>query len=297
METKYFRLIKTIAEEGNMANSAKRLFLTHSALSHQLRELEERLGFKVFDRKRNTWQLTEEGIELHKLSVEVLDTIDKGFEKIDYIKSGEKGKIRIGTKCYYFINHLLTFIKKMNKIYPEIEVEIVDDFTKDSFEKIMDNELDIAITQNKSFDSNLLSKELFQEEIFAFAHKNHFFNTKKYIDVRHFSDVQLFIQSNPLDSDFIYSHFLKPNNVTPKKVTTISMTEIALGLVNNNEGVICKPKWALEPFKGFDNIVSKKIGKNGLHRTHFLTIREEDKNKKYISDFISNFEEEFCCKV
>ena len=61
MELKYFRLIKAIEEEGSLANSSERLFLTQSALSHQLRELEERLGFKVFHRTRNKWKLTQEG--------------------------------------------------------------------------------------------------------------------------------------------------------------------------------------------------------------------------------------------
>ena len=41
MELKYFRLIKTIAEEGNIANSSDKLFLTQSALSHQLREIDD----------------------------------------------------------------------------------------------------------------------------------------------------------------------------------------------------------------------------------------------------------------
>ncbi|MEM9833885.1 MAG: LysR family transcriptional regulator [Bacteroidota bacterium] len=45
MELKYFRLIKTIAEQGNIANSSEQLFLTQSALSHQLREMEDRLGW------------------------------------------------------------------------------------------------------------------------------------------------------------------------------------------------------------------------------------------------------------
>jgi LysR family transcriptional regulator for metE and metH len=65
MELKHFRLIKTIAEEGSLANSSEKLFLTQSALSHQLREMEERLGFKVFFRSRNKWKLSEQGQELY----------------------------------------------------------------------------------------------------------------------------------------------------------------------------------------------------------------------------------------
>ncbi|MDO7173725.1 LysR family transcriptional regulator [Mariniflexile sp. AS56] len=297
MEIKYFRLIKTIAEEGNMANSSRRLFLTQSALSHQLRELEERLGFKVFYRKRNTWELTEEGIELHKLAIKVLDTIDKGFEKIDFIKNGTKGAIRIGTECYFFYQRLLAFIKKMDILYPEIEVDIILDASNHPLKKILENELDIAIVHDKPCEEALFSQELFEDEIFAFAHKEHFFNTKDFVDVQQFKEAHLLIHAYPLDSIFVYSQFLKPNNVEPEQITAIPMTEVALEMVNSNMGVICKPKWALEPFKGFEDIVAKRIGKYGLKRTHFLTIRKEDKHKKYINDFISNFEEEFCFSI
>lgn len=293
MEIKYFRLIKTIAEEGNMANSSRRLFLTQSALSHQLRELEERIGFKVFYRKRNTWELTEEGAELHKLAVKVLDTIDKGFEKIDSIKNGTKGSIRIGTGCYSFYKRLLEFIKRMGVLYPELKIDIVLDLSKHPFDKILDNELDIAITHDKPKDESLFSKELFQEEIFAFVHKEHFFNTKEFVEAKQFEDTQLLIHSYPLEAVFIYSHYLKPNNVEPEQITAIPMTEIALEMVNANLGVICKPKWILDTFKDFKDIIPKRIGKYGLMRTHYLTIRNEDKPKTYVKDFISNFEEEF----
>jgi len=78
MEIKYFRLIKTIAEEGSIANSSEKLFLTQSALSHQLKELEEQLGFKVFHRSRNKWKLTDEGTELYTLGNTILNNIEKG---------------------------------------------------------------------------------------------------------------------------------------------------------------------------------------------------------------------------
>jgi LysR family transcriptional regulator for metE and metH len=53
------------------------------------------------------------------------------------------------------------------------------------------------------------------------------------------------------------------------------------------------PKWALKSFKLSDELVYKRIGKNGLKRSHFLVIRKSDITKKYIQDFISNFTDEF----
>ena len=140
----------------------------------------------------------------------------------------------------------------------------------------------------------LFCKELFEDEIFAFVHKDHFFNTKAYVSVEQFRQAHLIIHSYPLDSVFIYKHLLKPNYVEPENITAIPLTEIALEMVNANMGVMCKPKWALEPFKDFKDIVVKPIGEHGLKRSHFLTVRKSDRQKKYINDFISNFEEEFC---
>ena len=57
--------------------------------------------------------------------------------------------------------------------------------------------------------------------------------------------------------------------------------------------VMCAPKWQLNPFKLSKELVFKRIGKNGLKRTHYLVVKKELRNKKYIHDFISNFEEDY----
>ena len=93
MEIKYFKLIKSITEEGSIANSAEKLFLTQSALSHQLKELETQLGVKVFHRKRNEWELTNEGKELYKLGCKIISQIDSGLHNIQQLKEGTKGTI------------------------------------------------------------------------------------------------------------------------------------------------------------------------------------------------------------
>jgi len=99
MGVKYFKLIKTIAEEGNIARSSEKLFLTQSALSHQLRELEEQIGFKVFIRDRGAWKLTSEGEELYKLSTEVIQTPDDGLDRIQPLRDPSKVMIRMGKEC------------------------------------------------------------------------------------------------------------------------------------------------------------------------------------------------------
>tara|TARA_B110001452_G_scaffold265390_1_gene269937 strand:+ start:1029 stop:1496 length:468 start_codon:yes stop_codon:yes gene_type:complete len=155
MEIKYFRLIKTIAEEGSIANSAEKLFLTQSALSHQLRELEERLGFKVFLRTRNKCKLTDEGIELYKLGNTILESIEKGFQNIEHLRTGSVGTIKVSTECYSFYQGLFAFIQKMGLLYPDINVDLILEATHQPIPKILSNEIDIAIITSKPENETL----------------------------------------------------------------------------------------------------------------------------------------------
>ena len=294
MELKYLRLVKTIAEEGSIANSADKLFLTQSALSHQLRDLEERLGFKVFIRKRNKWDLTEEGSELYKLANSIMDTLSKGFKSIEQIKTGSAGSVRVSTECYSFYQGLSGFIQKMGLLYPEMKVDLVLEATHQPIVKILSGEIDIAIVTSKPINESLDSLEIYEDEIFALMHNEHILSDQDFLTVNNFADIHLIIHSFPLETVSVYESYLKPNKVTPYKISAIPLTEVALEMVEANMGVICMPKWALKSFNLSENLMFKRIGKNGLKRMHYLVCRKKDKPKKYINDFISNFEEDFC---
>ncbi|WP_139957863.1 LysR family transcriptional regulator [Flavicella sediminum] len=293
MEIKYFKLIKTIVEEGNLANSAGRLFLTQSALSHQLKELELQLGFKVFFRKRSNWELTEEGAELYKLGNSILENIETGLQNIKKIQAGSIGIIKVSTECYSFYHGFPKFIQKMGFLYPEIEVDLALESTHHPINKLVSNEIDIAIVTAKPTDESLVSIPFFEDEVFAILHKENLMNNVKTMLPEHFTNSHLIIHSYPLETVSVYEIFLKPQKIQPNKISAIPLTQVALEMIDANIGVMCMPKWALKSFKLPDTIVFKKLGKTGLKRKHYLVVRKPDREKKYINDFISNFVEEF----
>ena len=293
MEIKYFRLIKTIVEEGSMANAVEKLFLTQSALSHQLRELEERLGFKVFLRARNKWKLTEEGAELYKLGNEILDRLEKGFQNIQQLRAGSKGTIRVSTECYSFYQGLAAFMQKMGLLYPEINIDLILEATHQPIPKMLSNEIDIAVVTCKPEHEALSSIEVYEDEIFAIMHQENALSVKGFLDLNDFANLHLIIHSFPLETVSVYERFLKPNKITPQKISAIPLTEVALEMVHANMGIICMPKWAVHSFKISDDLIFKRISRNGLKRTHHLVFRKSDQSRKYINDFISNFEDNF----
>lgn len=296
MEIKHFRLIQTIAEEGNISSSSTRLFLTKSAISHQLRELEEQLGFKVFHRTRNRWRLTEEGEALHELATEVLTRIENGFQHIQRIQEGAKGTIRISTECYSFYQGLPSFIQKMAVLYPDIYVHLILDATHQPITKLLANEIDMAIVTSRPSSDQLASIALYEDEIFAIMHEEHPLSHQTIIEAGDFSDIHLIIHSFPLETVSVYQQFLQPNQIHPVQISAIPLTEVSLEMIKTNMGIMCMPKWALTSFQLPKELVFKRLGKEGLKRTHHLVYRTVDYAKKYLRDFVLSFQEEFSSK-
>lgn len=296
MEIKYFKLIKTIAEEGSLANSSSKLFLTQSALSHQLKELELQLGFKVFFRTRNKWTLTEEGTELYHIGNNVLESIEKGLDNIKQIQTKSTGSIKVSTECYSFYHGFPNFIQKMGRLYPEIIIDLILESTHQPIEKLQSKEIDAAIVTAKPTDRNLFCLKFFEDEIFAIMHKENPLSNKRHLIADEFCSQHLIIHSYPLETVSVHEQFLKPHKVSPLKISAVPLTQVALEMIDSNLGITCMPKWALKAFKLSENLVYKQIGSKGLKRNHYLVIRKSDENKKHINDFISNFKEYFLVK-
>lgn len=294
MEIKFLKLIKTIAEEGSIAGSSEKLFLTQSALSHQLKDLEIQLGFKVFYRTRNKWKLTEEGTVLYKMACTVMDSIGSGLNTIQQIRAGAAGTIKISTECYSFYQGLPLFIQKMKVLYPEIEVDLVLEATHKPVEKMISNEIDIAVVTSKpAGNEELVSIEIFEDEIFAVIHQENLLNNSEYLTASDFKDVHLIIHSFPLRTVSVYERFLNPNGIEPVKISAVPLTEVTLEMVRADIGITCMPKWSLRAFRMSDELKFKKIGSDGLKRKHYLVVRKSDIGKKYINDFLLNFKEYF----
>ncbi|MEQ1763527.1 MAG: LysR substrate-binding domain-containing protein [Pyrinomonadaceae bacterium] len=298
METKHLRLIKTLAERGGITRSLDRLFLTQSAVSHQLKDLEERLGTKLFIRGKNhrgkdQWKLTDEGEVLYQTAVRVLDEIDKAMDAIQELKHGQQGTIRLATECYTIYHWLPAFMQKMNVLYPKLEIIINMEATHKPLPKLLDSKLDVALTSDPIDEERLKYFQLFRDEVFAVVSSTHPWARKKYVRAEDFATEKLIIHSYPLESVTVYEHFLKPASQTPQQIVPVPLTEATLELVKAEMGVTCMPMWALKPFVSSDDLRFVRIGKTGLTRTHFAAIRNVDSKKKYLADFIENLREEF----
>lgn len=292
VEIKYLRLIKTIADEGSIVNAASKLFLTQSALSHQLSAIENKMAFKIFHRTRKRWKLTEEGEELYRVAGEVLLSIERGLNNIKYIKEESKGVVKVGSECTSFYRGFPSFLQKMSGLYPEIQIDLKE-CSAHSVDKLLTYEIDVSIVTVKPTHPEIASVELFKNNFVALMSRHHPLADRPYIDILDFANSNLIIQTLPLQTVAVYQHLLLPHNVKPKQIIDGKQTEICLEMVENGLGIYCVPQWVLKPFKISNNILQKQLGKEGLKCIHYLIYRSADIKKRHICDFVNSFEEDF----
>lgn len=145
MEIRTLRYFLEAAREENMSKAAERMHISQSALSKQLKGLEEELGKKLFVRHSFSIELTEEGMLLRKRAEDLLSMADKiraEFASMDDIIGGN---IYFGCAESYQIRHLAALIKRFKKQYPGFHYHITSGDTEQVTEKLDKGLLDFAV--------------------------------------------------------------------------------------------------------------------------------------------------------
>src|SRR5438477_12963810 len=131
-----------------------RLHLTQSALSHQLRDAEERVGSPLFLRIGKRMTLTPSGEQLLVCARRILEDLASTESQIRALNGGARGVIRVSTECYTCYHWLPPVLRKFHAKFPEVEVDIVLEATARPIAALLDGELDLVVTtcspRNKS---------------------------------------------------------------------------------------------------------------------------------------------------
>lgn len=282
MEIRHLKLIKAIAEEGTITKAIDKLHLTQSALSHQLREAEYRLGTKIFDRQNKKMVLTKAGAKLYETANEILSKLDEAEVQIRKMVFGESGEIRLSAECYTSYHWLPGVMKQFHSLYPNVDLQMVMEGTHYPLQKLLSGELDLAITSDPLKDEKIKYIELFQDEMLVVVPAGHEWTEKKYVQPEDFATENLIIHSLPMETVTVHQFFLKPAKVSPKKIIPVPLTEAAIEMVKADMGVIVMAKWSLKNYLNDEQLKAVKIGRHGLKRKHYMAVL---KNKKYPAYF------------
>jgi LysR family transcriptional regulator, regulator for metE and metH len=285
LEIKHLRLVSAIARTGSVTRAGDLLNLSQSALSHQLRDIEDRLGASLFHRVGKRMVLTTAGDALLRAATQVLEIVGRTEDEIRKAGKSEAGLLRITTQCYTCYHWLPGLLKEYRLRHPNVEVQVDADATPRPIKSLLDGRIDLAIVSDRVRDRRLVERPLFDDELLVIMSPGHRLAGRASIDPEDFADETLIIYP-PKDESTILQRVLAPAGVTPKALQQVQLSEAIIELVKAGLGLAAMARWSIEPYVRSGALKTARLTKKGFKRRWGAAMLRDMAAAPHARDFI-----------
>ncbi len=249
MEFKDLEIFQMVAEKGSITEAAKEFSYVQSNITARIHKLETELNTPLFNRHRRGMSLTPEGKRLLNYSKQILLLTD---EMKTAVQSREEpsGKLEIGTVETVF--HLPKILANYVKKYKNVDLSVFTGVTEKLEEEVLNHKLDGAFVTESDFHPDLVSYEVFQEELVLISDRHA-------STLEELKEEPILCFSKGCGYRARLEAWYKDQNITPQKVMEFGTLETILRSVAVGLGVTFVPKSAVT-----------QLEKSGLIRCHTL---------------------------
>ena len=285
-EMRHLRAVRAIHKSGGLSKAADMLNLTQSALSHQIKGLEDQLGIDLFVRRTKPLKLSVAGMRILKLADRVLPEVEAVKEEFRGLLSGKAGRLHIAIECHACFEWLFPVLDAFRKAWPDVDVDIRPGLAFDALPALVREEVDIVVSSDPEEHRDLEFSPLFDYEPVFVAARQHPLAQKKWIEAQDFRDEVLI--TYPVDRPRldVFSQLLMPARIEPRSVRQVELTAVILLLVASNRGVAVLPDWVVREVRYNSDYVTRPLTEHGITRRLFAATRREDTTKSFMADLL-----------
>lgn len=286
LELRHLKTLLALRESDSLVEAAERLHLTQSALSHQFKELEDRLGLPLFIRKTKPVRFTSAGLRLLQLADAVLPQLRATERDLARLAGGTAGRLHMAIECHSCFQWLMPTIDQFRDAWPEVELDLASGFSFAPLPALARGDLDLVVTSDPIDINGITYIPLFTYEALLAVANSHSLANKLFINAADLAQQTLIHYPIERDRLDIFTRFLDPAEIEPKATRTAEMTVMMLQLVASGRGVCCLPNWAVYEYSAKGYVTAKKIGEKGLYATLYAGIRADMLEAPFMQDFL-----------
>jgi LysR family transcriptional regulator for metE and metH len=287
LERIHLAVVQEVEKQGSLTAAADKLCVTQSALSHSMKKLEQQLGTDIWLREGRSLRLTQAGQYLLAMAGRVLPQLDLAEERLRQFAQGERGSLRIGMECHPCYQWLLKVVSPYLAAWPDVDVDVKQKFQFGGIGALLGYEIDVLVTPDPLHKPGLRFEPVFDyEQVLVVAH-GHALAQAPYARPGQLAQEVLITYPVATDRLDIYTQFLLPAGITPRRHKTIETTDIMLQMVASGRGVAALPRWLVQEYATRMDVVPVRLGPKGIAKQIHLGMREADLAIDYVQDFIS----------
>jgi LysR family transcriptional regulator for metE and metH len=267
LEVRHLRLVRAIAEEGGPTRAAARLHLTQSAVSHQLAELEGRLGVPLFTRVRRQLRLTPAGSRLLEAARSMLADLSRVERELHQAGARKREVLRVAVECFTAYHWMPSLVARLGKEHPHVEVRIVPAATREPVAALLRGTLDLAMVSSPVRDRELVATRLFDDEWTVIVAPSHPLTKKSFIRAVDLGGETLFAHDAPRSDVERLRELIAEERAPMPRVVLIPLTDALVDLVKAGLGVAIVSRWAVAPWEARAEIATRRLTRAGIAET------------------------------
>ena len=286
LELRHLKTLMALREAGNLSRAAQLLNLTQSALSHQMKGLEEAYGAPLFERKSSPVAFSAAGQRLLRLADAVLPQVSDAERDVARLVSGAAGSLRIAVECHTCFDWLMPAMDAMRVRWPEVELDIVSGFHADPVGLLHQDRAELAIVSELAEgEAGIAYSPLFSFEIVALLPQGHGLLGKPWLEAGDFAEHTLITYPVPDEMLDLVRSVLRPAGITPPRRTS-ELTVAMLQLVASGRGLAALPMWAVKSYLDRGYVAHQRIGREGLTGRLYAATPQRLADRPYLAEFV-----------
>jgi LysR family transcriptional regulator for metE and metH len=286
IEFRHLRTIKAIHDTGGLARAAEQLNMTQSALSHQIKGIEDQAGVALFARRTKPLRLSAAGERMLAAAEKILPQVVALEADFAGLVAGKSGRMHIAIECHACFEWLFPVLEQFRKAWPDVDVDIRPGLAFDALPALRREDVDLVISSDPEQVDGTDFSPLFDYEPVFVAAANHPLARRDFIEAADFCDQTLI--TYPVDRVRldVFSQLLIPAKVEPAAVRQVELTAVIFMLVASNRGVAVLPDWVVNQIKYSADYVTRPLTKGGMTRRLFAATRTEDTAQPFVAHLI-----------
>jgi DNA-binding transcriptional LysR family regulator len=243
MELRQLRYFLAVAEELHFTRAAERLYVAQPALSLQIRQLEEELGVKLFERLKHRVQLTPAGRVFAQRARFALEQTQKAAQEAALVGRGEAGSLSIGFVSSAVVSVLPQLLRRYSSEIPTVMIELLELDPSEQLEGLRNGTLDLGVIHALVETPDLKMATLAREELLAALPAGHPAAQKERVELAALAEETILV---PKKHEFGGLHEIvieacHKAGFVPRKIQATRLLQTALCLLGGGLGVALVP--------------------------------------------------------
>ncbi len=282
IELRHLRTIRAIHEAGGLARAAEMLNITQSALSHQVKGIEEQAGCELFVRRTKPLKLSAAGQRLLRAAERILPEIEALTHEFDALRQGRTGRLHIAIECHACFEWLFPVLDSFRREWGDVDVDIRPGLAFDALPALDREEVDMVVSSDPEDLPGITFVPLFDYQPVFVCAAAHPLAAKPFVTAEDFRAETLItypVERARLD---VFSELLMPAKVEPRAIRQVELTAVILMLVASNRGVAVLPDWVVRAERSRGEIAIRPLTGTGVTKRLYAAVRSEEADKPFM---------------